>query len=568
MKNLEVARILYQIADLLEMQDVEFKPQAYRRAARTIESLSKPIEEVHAEGKLEELPGVGKGIAEKVAEIIETGKLRYFEKLKKSMPIDFEALLSVEGMGPKTVKLLWKKLKIKNLDDLERAAKAHKISKLPGMGLKTEQNILEHIELARSRKARTLLGYALPIAEELKERLKKSGTVNKVELAGSLRRMKETIGDLDILVTSKKPSAAADFFVNMKDVKKVLGKGTTKCSIVLQNGMHSDLRILDEKEYGSALMYFTGSKEHNIALRRIAMSKRYKLSEYGLFKGKKQIAGKTEKEVYKKLGMSFIPPEIRTNTGEIEAAIKHKLPKLIGYGDMRGDLQMHTKWSDGAQTVEQMARASKKLGHEYICISDHVSKMKIAGGMNERQLRKQMKEIGRVDKKLRGIKILKGAEVDIKADGELDVKKDALKDLDIVVASVHAKFKQTKAEMTKRLVAAMENEYVHLIGHPTGRKINLKKPCELNFEKIFDTSKRTKTYLEINSYPERLDLSDVNARAAIEHGCKLAINTDAHSEEHLKFIKLGIAVARRGWAEKKDIINAQPLKRFLKLLKK
>jgi len=332
--------------------------------------------------------------------------------------------------------------------------------------------------------------------------------------------------------------------------------------------MQVDLRILDEKSYGSALMYFTGSKDHNIALRKIAISKGYKLSEYGLFKGKQQIAGRTEQEVYKKLGVDFIQPEMRENTGEIESALKHKLPKLIGYNDIRGDLQMHTDWSDGAHTIEEMARASKELGYEYICISDHVGKMKIAGSMNESQLLKQLKEIESVDKKLSGIKILKGAEVDIEPDGKINLKKDVLKDLDVVVASVHAKFKQTEAEMTKRLITAMENEYVNIIGHPTGRKINLKKPCDIDMEKIFDTSKRTKTYLEINSYPERLDLDDVNTHAAIENGCKLVINTDAHSAEHLKFIKLGISVARRGWAEKKDIINAQPLNKFLKLLKK
>jgi len=567
MKNLLVAKILNEIADILEMQDVEFKPRAYRKAARTVESLSKSIEEVYEENKLKELSGVGESIAEKIAEIIETGTSQYLEKLKKQMPADIEALTSIEGMGPKSVKKLYEKLKIKTLDDLARAAEQHEIRKIKGFGPTTEKNILEHLELARRGKERILLGFAMPIANEIKERLKKEKAVSQIEVTGSLRRMKETIGDIDILVSSTEPKKVADFFVSMKNVREVLGKGVTKCSVILKNNIRVDLRIIKEKSFGAALMYFTGSKDHNIKLRKIAMSKSYKLNEYGLFKKDNQIAGKTEKEAYRKLGMDWIAPELRENRGEIEAAQKHKLPKLIAYDAINGDLQVHTKWSDGGNTIEEMAEAAKALGYSYICISDHYSKMKIAGGLNERQIRKEIKEIERINAKIEDIEILKGAEIDIKADGALQAKKSVLKELDIVVASVHSNFDQTKKEMTKRLIAAIESGNVNILGHPTGRKINTKNPSPIDMEKLFEASKRTETFLEINAFPERLDLDDFHARAAKEAGCKLAINTDAHNREHLKYMRLGIATARRGWLNENDVINTLPLKGLMKLLK-
>jgi DNA polymerase (family 10) len=568
LKNMLVAKILNEIADILDMKDIEFKPRAYRRAARTVESLSKPIEEFHEKGKLQELPGIGEGIAKKISEIIETGTSQYYENLKTEMPVDVEELTSVEGMGPKTVKKLYKKLGVKTLEDLEQAAKQHKIRDIKGLGPKVEENILERIELAKRQKERTLLGYALPIAEELKNRLKNElDVINKIEVAGSLRRMQSTIGDIDILVTSTDPSKVADYFTSMNDVREVLGKGKTKCSIILKNDLQVDLRLIEEKSYGSALVYFTGSKDHNIELRKIAIDKGYKLSEYGLFKDDEQIAGKTEKEVYGKLGMQFIPPELRENRGEIEAAQQSKLPKLIDYDDIKGDLQSHTTWSDGAQTIEEMAKAAMELNYEYFCVSDHYGKMKVAGALNDKQLRKQLKRIEEVNDSLSGIELLTGAEIDIQADGSFEVNKKLLKELDVVVASVHSKFSQSKKEMTQRLVTAMENENVDIIGHPTGRKINQKKSVQLGMEAIFDASKRTGTFLEINSFPERLDLDDANAKAAINAGCKLAINTDAHNKEHLRYMRLGIAVARRGWLEKKDVINTLSLKELRKLLK-
>ena len=567
MKNLIVAKILNEIADILEMQNVEFKPRAYRKAARTVESLSKPIEEVYEEKKLKKLSGVGESIAAKIAEIIETGTSLYLENLKKQMPANIEALTSIEGMGPKSVKKLYETLKIKTLDDLARAAEQHEIREIKGFGSKTEQNILEHLELAKRGTERILLGFALPIAKEIKERLEKEGSVSQVEITGSLRRMKETIGDIDILVTSVKPEKTADFFVAMDDVREVLGKGVTKCSVILKSNIHVDLRIVGAKSFGSALMYFTGSKDHNIKLRKIAMGHSYKLNEYGLFKKDEQIAGETETEVYRKLGMGWIPPELRENRDEIEAAQKHKLPNIIGYNAIKGDLQVHTKWTDGENTIEEMAEAAKAFGYSYICITDHYSKMVIAGGLNEKQLRKELQEIEKVNEKVEGMAVLKGAEVDINADGALQAKESVPKELDVVVASVHSNFNQTKQKMTKRLTTALASGNVTILGHPTGRKIRTRKSYPIDMESLFETAKRTGTFLEINAFPERLDLDDFHTRAAKEAGCKLVIDTDAHNKEHFKYMRLGLAVARRGWVEKNNVVNTLPLKDLMKLLK-
>jgi len=571
MKNELVARILNEIADMLEMQGVEFKPRAYRRAARTIESLAEPIEQVYAQGKLLDLAGVGDAIAKKVAEIIETGTLRYYEDLKQKTPVDLDSLLAVEGIGPKTVGLLYKKLGIKTLEDLQLAAQEHKIREIKGLGPKTEENILSGIELAKRSRGRTLLGDALPIADEICERLRSgmrtAGETGKVEAAGSLRRMKETVGDIDIVATTKTPSFLSDQFAQLPGVRKILEKGETKSSILLDNNLQVDLRVVEEESFGSALMYFTGSKDHNIALRKLAIDQGFKLNEYGLFKGNQQLAGRSEDDIYTRLGLEYIPPELREDRGEIVAATKHQLPSLLPYDGIRGDLQVHTQWSDGQQTIEEMAQAGKRLGYEYIAITDHYSKMPIVNGLSEERLRDQMKEIDRVNEKLRSFHVLKGAEVDIASDGTLSGD-EVLKELDLVVASIHGTFRQTRKEMTRRLVSAMESGLVNVVGHLTGRKINEKKPSDVDFEEIFEASKRTKTYLEINASPQRLDLNDANAALAIRSGCKLAIDTDAHNREQVKNIRLGIAVARRAWAEKKDVINTQPLNELKRTLKK
>jgi DNA polymerase (family 10) len=572
MKNALVAKILYEIADLLDMQGVQFKPQAYRKAARSIESLPNPIEEVYSQGKLDELPGIGVNIAKKIVEIIETGSLKYFDELKKGTPIDFESLLAVEGLGPKTVQLLYKKLAIKSLDDLELAAKQHKIRTIKGLGPKVEENILGSIDLARKKKERVRLASALIIAENIRDKLKNlitSGqSEGEVEIAGSVRRMRDSIGDIDILATSNQPNRLADFFTSMPDIRRILEKGETKCSILLNDDVQVDLRLVKTESFGSALTYFTGSKDHNIAVRNMAIKKGYKLNEYGLYKDETQIAGRTETGVYKKLGMDYIPPELRENKGEIEAATNHTLPNLILYDAMVGDLHVHTNWSDGTQPIEEMVQAATQMGYDYVAITDHYSTMAIARGLTERQLRNEMTEIDKISRKFDGIEILKGAELDISSDGSLRVEKKILKELDVVVASVHGTFKQTKKEMTNRLVTAMESGYVNIIGHPTSRKIDEKHPSEIDMEKLFDVSKRTKTYLEINSTPQRLDLNDENVKMAIQAGCKLSIDTDAHNAQHFKNIRLGIGVARRGWAEKQNIINTQPLEELLRDLEK
>ena len=570
MKNQLVVQILNEIADMLDMQGVEFKPRAYRRAARTIESLAEPIEQIYAQGKLEDLPGVGEAIAKKIGEIIETGSLKYRDELKAKTPIDLDGILAVEGVGPKTAGLLFKRLGIKSLDDLERAAKEHKIREIKRLGPKTEENILSSIDLAKSRKVRTLLGDALPVAEEICQHLRTVGKAEtvRVEAAGSLRRMKETIGDIDILAASLHSVQLSEAFTGMSGVRKVLEKGETKSSIILESNLQVDLRIVDEQSFGSALMYFTGSKDHNIALRKLAISKGLKLSEYGLFKGNERVAGRTEEEVYKRLGLDYIPPELREDRGEVEAAINHELPDLIPYNAMQGDLQMHTKWSDGQQTIEEMAKAAQILGYSYIAITDHYSTMPIVNGLNEQRLREQMKEIDHINEKLQGIKILKGAEVDIAPDGTLKGEKTVLRELDLVVGSVHGTFKQTKREMTKRLITIMESGLVNIVGHPTSRKINEKNPCEIDFDQIFEASKRTGTYLEINSSPHRLDLDDANASLALKAGCKLAIDTDAHDRDELKNIRFGIAMARRGWLRRADVINTLPLEKLSKVLKR
>jgi len=570
MKNHEVAELLNKIADYLELQEDTFRVRAYRKAALVIAGLSEDIWEIAKKGSkaLEELPGIGEGIAKKIIDFLENGKSRYLAELKKKTPIDMEQFGEIEGIGPKTILKLYKKLKVRNVKDLEKAAKQGKIKEIEGLGPTAEKNMLKSIEFSRKSKGRVLLGYALPAAEQIVESLRQLQEVQKADIAGSLRRRKETIGDIDILVTSSNPEKVIDFFTKMPNVQQVLAKGPTKSSIRIEN-IQADLRVLPDNIYGAALLYFTGNQQHNIEIRRIAIQKGMKLSEYGLFDKKtdKLIAGKTEEEIYRKLGMDYIEPEIREEKGEIQAAMQHKLPKLIGYGDIKGDLQMHTRWSDGSNTIEEMALAAKKLRYEYIAITDHAGHLGIAKALDKKRILKQRKEIDKADKKVKGIAILQGTEVDISSDGSVEMEDNVLKQLDVVVASVHSGFKTPKDKMTRRVIKAMENEHVDIIAHPTGRLIQKREPFEIDLDMIFDKAKETGTVLEINAYPERLDLKDSHVRAAIKAGVKLVISTDAHQAEQLHFMRFGIATARRGWAEKKDIINVNSLKEMMKMLK-
>jgi len=573
MKNQELAKILYRIADYLEMDGVAFKPYAYRKAALTLETSEEDMAEIYQKGgkkALEKIPSIGKNIAEKIEEYLKTGKVKSYEKFKKRTPINLEEISAVEGMGFKKAKTLYQQLGIRNLKELGKAAQVHKIAPLFGFGEKTEKNILEGIKFLKRSKGRFLLGEILPKAKEVQEKLESLKEVEKISPAGSLRRMKETIGDVDFLVISKKPSKVMDFFVALPGVVKVWSKGTTKSSVRLAEGFDMDIRVVPKKSYGSALQYFTGSKEHNIITRRVAIDKGLKLNEYGVFRGKKMKAGKTEEEVYKMLGMQWIPPEMRENQGEIEAALENKLPKLIGYDDIQGDLHCHSNWTDGTQNIKEMALAAKASGHKYLGISDHTKFLTIANGLDEKRLLRQMKEIEKVNEKIKGIKILKGAEVNILTDGSLDIRDDVLAKLDYVIAGVHSNLKKTtmpSEKMTERIIRAMKNPHVDIIAHLTCRKIKIREECQFDFDKILRAAKEYNVILEINSQPIRLDLKDVNIRKAKEAGVKMVINTDAHHKDQLRFIEFGIAQARRGWAEKKDIINTQPLEKLIKFFK-
>ena len=565
MKNQLVAAILNQVADLMEIEAVDFRTKAYRRAAHTVDTLSEDIEDIKNEGRLQELPGVGEKIAGKIEEIVETGSLEYLNNLKKEFPVDYDALMAVEGLGPRSIKQLYNELGIKNLDDLEKNAKRHRIRRLKGMGDKTEQKILINIDFARKSTGRNLLGHILPVAKEIKEDLNGLDYVFRVEIAGSIRRRKETVGDIDILVTTNRPNEVMEYFSGIDLVDDVVVKGPTKSTVRLkENGIDVDLRAFEDEIFGSALMYFTGSKETNVELRRIAIAKGLKLSEYGVFRGDRLLAGRTEEEIFKTLGMDYIEPELRENTGEIEAAINNKLPKLLNSSDIRGDLQMHTNWSDGSADINDMVDHTKKMGYEYIAITDHSGTLRIANGMNEKTIKKQMNEITKINDEMDDFTVLKGIETNIDSYGLPDVPDKILKNMDIVIAGIHSGFNQNKKELTRRIISAMENDNINIIAHPTGRKIQERNAYELDLEKIFETSKDTNTLLEVNSHMNRLDLKDMDIKIAVEHGCKLVINTDAHSVPELDNIELGVSTARRGWAKKEDIINTLPLKRLLK----
>ncbi len=570
MKNQFVAKILYEISVFLEMEGVEFKPRAYERAAHSVEALEEDVADIYRKGgkkALEEIPGVGDSIAEKIEEYLKTGRVKEYEKLKKRTPVDIEGLTAVEGVGPKMVKILYQKLKIRNVNDLEKSAKAGKIRKLEHFGEKTEQNILRGIEFLRKSGGRFILGFVLPEIRQMAGMLKKLPEVEKAEVAGSIRRRKETVGDADILVVSSQPKKVMDYFVNLPQVMSVYAKGETKSAVKMKNGMDCDLRVVPEESFGAALQYFTGNKDHNIALRVMAEKRGWKLNEYGIFKRKKQIAGKTEEEVYRALGLDYIEPEMRENWGEIELARKRRLPKLVGYGDLCGDLQIQTDWTDGQNSIEQMALEAKKLGLEYIAITDHTKTLAMTGGLDEKKLLRQSAEIDKINKKISGVKILKGAEVNILKDGSLDIDDKTLAKLDVCGAAVHSHFNMPKEEMTRRICRAMENPHIDIIFHPTGRVIQKREAYELDMDEIIKCAKKTGTVLEIDAYPDRLDLKDEHVKKAVEAGVKLSIDSDAHDVNHIRFLEHGIAQARRGWAEKKDIINAWPFKKMKKALK-
>jgi DNA polymerase (family 10) len=573
MTNQEIAEILVHISQILDIQgENPFKIRAYIKASQTIENLTYQLSSLEDKDKIMELPGIGEGIAKKIKELLDTGKLKYYEDIKKSEYAPLIELLRIPGMGPKHAKLVHDELGVKSIEELRKAAEAGKLRELTGLGEKVEQNILQGIQQVQKFKERYSLAFIYPRAQNIVEELKKVKEVKQITLGGSLRRMKETIGDVDVLVASEKPKPVMDAFVNLPQRAKVLSEGSTKASIMTKDGFQVDIRVVKPISFGAAQHYFTGSKAHNIRIRSLGIDKGLKINEYGVFKGQKNIAGKTEEEVFKSVGLPYIPPELREDQGEIEAAQNNQLPHLIELKDLKGDLHIHSDWTDGNNTIEEMAQAAKKRGYRYIAICDHSPTIGITHGLTPERLSQQMEQIDQINKKIaqkkggKNFRILKGIEVDIRSNGQLDFEDDVLKELDVVVGAVHTKFTQTKDEMTKRIVKAIENPNVDIIAHPTGRLIGKREPYQVDMDKIMDACKANGKVLELNAYPERLDLSDINCKKAKEKGVKIAISTDAHADAHLEWMEFGVATARRGWIEPQDVINTLPLSKLLKLL--
>ncbi len=563
MRNAEVAGVLYNISELLEIKgENTFKIRAYAKAARAVEGTTEDIEKIAHENRLKDIQGVGESIALKIGEYLATGRLQYYEELKKQVPEELHELLQIPGIGPKTLQYMNKELGIKSVKELERAAKEHRLRRLAHFGETKEENILKSIERYRQRSTRIPLGTALPLVKEIVGALKKSGFIEKIEPAGSLRRRKETVGDIDILATSKDAPAAIEAFVHLPVVKDIIGKGSTKATIVTREAIQVDLRIMESKSFGTSLQYFTGSKEHNIKLRDLARQKGFKLSEYDLeeISTGRKVYCESDNEVYQKLGLLPIPPEIREDAGEIEAAISGKLPKLVDYKDIKGDFHVHTDWSEGSNTLMEMVTAAQKLGYEYIAVTDHSKALGVAHGLSEERMLAQIEEIHKLNDMLSGFHVFTGIEVDIKADASLDFPDSILKQCDVVVAALHTGQRQTRREITGRLITAMENENVDIIAHPTGRIIGEREAYDVDVDAMLDAAAGTGTVLEINAYPNRLDLSDVNSRKAKNRGVKIAIGTDAHNTGHLGLMEFGVDVARRGWLEKGDIMNTRSTK--------
>lgn len=574
--NEEISKIFYEMAILLEMKEISFKPQAYEKAALIIETLGENVKDIYKKGGLKalmDISGIGQGIAERIEEYIKTKHIKDYEHLKKQVPVDITGLTSIEGLGPKSVYKLYKKLGIRTVGELEKAAKAGKLRNLEGFGEKSEEKILKGIEFAKKGQGRFILGFVSPAVESILERIRELPYVEIAEAAGSVRRRQETVGDLDILVISKEPGKVMDYFASIPEADHIYGKGLTKTNIRLKNGMDADLRVLPPESFGAALQYFTGDKYHNIAVREIAAQKGYKLSEYGLFRGRKIIAAKTEEEIYEKLGLEWMPPEIRTNMGEIEAALRQAqgksngLPKLVPYGSLKGDLQVQTNWTDGQNSIREMAEAAKKEGLEYIVITDHTKSLAMTGGLDEKKILKQMAEIDKIQKQTEGIKILKGSEVNILKDGRPDISGEILAKLDVVGAAVHSNFNLSEKEQIQRIIRAMENPNIDIFFHPTGRVIQKREPYKVDMDALVKAAGRTGTILEIDSYPNRLDLKDEHIKKAVSAGVRLSIDSDSHHVSHFQYLELGIAQARRGWAEKENIINTRRWKEMLELLK-
>jgi DNA polymerase (family 10) len=570
MKNQEIARIFNNIADLLEIKgENPFRIRAYRRAALNIEALAKDIALLPKE-ELMNMPGIGQDLAGKIEEYAQTGTILFYENLKKEVPESLCMLLSVPGLGPKTAKQLHEKLHINNLNDLERFAREHKLAGLPGIKEKTEEHILKGIEMLKRGSERKPLGKVLPVANSILHYLQEQSPVGKLNIAGSIRRWKDTIKDIDILATSDDPKTVMNVFVNMPGLKDIIMHGPTKSSVIVHEGIQVDLRVVEDDCFGSAIAYFTGNRAHNIRLREMAVKAGLKINEYGIFNGKdnRKLGGMEESDIYRILGLPYIHPELREDNGEIEAALAGNLPKPIEVDDIRGDLHVHTKWSDGSHDLHELIEAAQAKGYEYIAITDHSKGLGIAGGLSAERLIEEKREIDAVNKKLRGLRLLSGIEVDIRADGQLDLPDDVLRELDIVVASIHSGFRQSREQMTRRIISAMRNPYVSVIAHPTGRLIGEREPYDIDMDSILQAAAETGTAMEINSYPLRMDLNDTNARMAKEKGVAVVISTDAHITSQFDYMQYGVAIARRGWLEKDNIMNTLGYSLLMKELQK
>jgi len=559
MTNSEIAKIFSQTADLMEIKgENPFKVRAYRNAARIIENSSKDFNALVKEGfDLTRLPGIGKDLSEYIKEIVTTGKFHKLEELKKEVPYGLVEMLSIEGLGPKRIKQIYEAFNVTSLDELKKYAQEGKLQELPGFGPKLVEKILKGVKQLKKAGIRFLWAEVEEIANELKNYLLKFEGVEIVEIAGSFRRKKETVGDLDVLVVAEDYPRVSEYFIKFPKVKEVHSAGLTRSTVFLQNSLQVDLRAVARESYGAALHYFTGSKAHNIEIRRLAIEKGLKVNEYGVYKGDKKIAGATEEEVYEAVGLCYIEPELRENRGEIEACLNNSLPDLVRVEDLKGDFHMHTTYSDGAASIEEMVKRAIELKYEYIAITDHSKRLSVANGMDEKRLLKEIEEIEKIQEKYPQIKILKGAEVDILENGSLDFDDEILSKLDIVIGAIHYKFNLSKELQTKRIIKAFEK--IDIFAHPQNRLINKREGIDAKWDEVFKKAKEMGVVLEINSQPDRLDLNDVLIKKAKEIECKFAINSDAHNTKMLEFVRYGVNQARRGWAEKKDIINTYSL---------
>ena len=568
--NADIAAIFEEIAELLEIQNENpFRIRAYRNAARQVEGMGVPVADMVAKGEdLTELPGIGDDLAAKIQEIVATGQCKALEKLRKQVPPSITELLKIPGLGPKRVRALYDTLKVKSIDQLAKAAQAGKIRELEGFGEKTEQTILAALAAHVTEQKRFKLAIAAQYAEPLKQYLEKVPGVQQVVLAGSYRRFKETVGDIDILVTATGAEKVMDKFTTYDEVREVLAKGETRATVILKCNLQVDVRVVDPDCYGAALQYFTGSKAHNIEIRRLAQERRLKISEYGVFRGERRVAGETEESVYRAVDLPWIPPELRENRGEIEAARAGKLPKLVELKELRGDLHVHTKATDGHNTLSEMAAAARAHGLDYLAITEHSRRLTVAHGLDVQRLRQQMEAIDKLNANLKDITILKGIEVDILEDGSLDLPDDVLGELDIVVGAVHSQFKLARAKQTARILKAMDHPHFTIFAHPSGRLIDQREPYDVDMLKLIRHARERGCFLELNAHPERLDLLDIHCQMAKEEGVLVAISSDAHSIQDFDNLYYGVGQARRGWLEKKDVLNTRSLKELRVLLKR